>query len=135
MSFFVPPYLQKTFIMRDFAFTHPVKLLGGAKKKSISKMNDLQANPEQKQEIKKPKAKGKGEFEKKERSIRMPDINDERFLSEISKMSFLTPYSLASQFNLKISLAKDLLEELAKKHVVKSAGGNARVRIYQAAAA
>jgi len=112
-----------------------VNLLGGAKKKSISKMDDSQANPEEKQQIKKPKAKGKGEFEKKERTTRLPDINDERFLSEISKMSVLTPYSLSSQFNLKISLAKDLLEELAKKHIVKLAGGNTRVRIYQAAAA
>ena len=109
--------------------------MGGAKKKSISKMNDSQTNPEQKQQAKKPKAKGKGEFEKKERSMRMPDINDEKFLSEVSKMTALTPYSLASQFNLKVSLAKDLLEELSKKHVVKSAGGNARVRIYQAGAA
>jgi ribosomal protein S25 len=50
-------------------------------------------------------------------------------------MGALTPYSLASQFNLKISLAKDLLDELAKKRLVKLVGGNARVRIFQVAAA
>jgi ribosomal protein S25 len=113
-----------------------VETLGGAKKKSISKMGDTQPTQEQKpQQTKKPKGKGKGEFEKKERSMKLPDINDGKFLSDISKMGALTPYSLASQFNLKISLAKDLLDELAKKRLVKLVGGNARVRIYQAAAA
>ncbi len=67
--------------------------------------------------------------------MKLPDINDGRFLSDISKMGALTPYSIASQFNLKISLAKDLLDELAKKRLVKPIGGNARVRIFQAAAA
>jgi len=127
--------LQKTFIRQDFAFTL-VETLGGPKKKSISKMGDTRPTQEQKpQETKKPKGKGKGEFEKKERSMKLPDINDGKFLSDISKMGALTPYSLASQFNLKISLAKDLLDELAKKRLVKPVGGNARVRIFQVAAA
>jgi len=107
--------------------------LGGAKKKSISKIEDAQGAQEKQQQPK--KAKGKGEFEKKERSIKLPDVNDAKFLSDLSRMGALTPYSLASQFNLKISVAKDLLEELARKSLVKPVGGNARIRIYQTAAA
>ena len=48
-------------------------------------------------------------------------------------MAAITPYALASQFNLRLSIAKDLLEELEKRNVVKLVGGNARVRIYQPA--
>ena len=107
--------------------------LGGAKKKSMSKMDDSQPTPEQKQQPK--KTKGKPEYAKKERSMKMPNINDEKFLSDLSRMGALTPYSLASQFNLKISMAKDILEELAKKRSIKPVGGNTRVRIYQVTAA
>ncbi len=45
------------------------------------------------------------------------------------------PYSLASQFNVKLSVAKDLLEELERRKLVTLVGGNARIRIYQPAAA
>mgnify|MGYP002153789295 FL=1 len=107
--------------------------MGGAKKKSISKMEDTQVTQERKQPPK--KTKGKAEFEKKERSMKLPDVNDEKFLADISRMGALTPYSLASQFNLKISMAKDLLEELARRRLVRSVGGNTRVRIYQVSAA
>jgi len=48
-------------------------------------------------------------------------------------MAAITPYGLASQFNLRLSIAKDLLEDLAKRNIVKLVGGNARVRIYQPA--
>ena len=108
--------------------------MGGAKKKSISKIEDAQVAQDKKQQQPK-KAKGKVEFDKKARSIKLPDVNDAKFLSDLSRMGALTPYSLASQFNLKISVAKDLLEELARKSLVKPVGGNARIRIYQTAAA
>jgi len=108
-------------------------VLGGAKKKSISKMGDSQTTQERKPQPK--KSKGKPEFEKKERSMKLPDINDEKFLADISRMGALTPYSLASQFNLKISVAKDLLEELARRRHIRTVGGNTRVRIYQISAA
>jgi len=62
-------------------------------------------------------------------------MNDPKFLGEVGKMSAITPYSLASQFNVKLSVAKDLLEELERRKLVTLVGGNARIRIYQPAAA
>jgi ribosomal protein S25 len=50
-------------------------------------------------------------------------------------MGAITPYAVASQLNLRISLAKDLLDELEKKQLIKSVGGNTRVKIYEAPAA
>jgi small subunit ribosomal protein S25e len=110
-----------------------VTRLGGAKKKSISKIEDAQLAQEKKQQQR--KTKGKVALEKRERGIRMPDIGDPKLLSDLSKIGALTPYSLASQYNLKMSVAKDLLEELARKSLVRQVGGNARIRIYQPAAA
>src|SRR5438128_7533502 len=84
-----------------------------------------------------PKKGGKAKTvaEKRSRGLQAPDMNDPKFLGEVGKMSAITPYSLASQFNVKLSVAKDLLEELERRKLVTLVGGNARIRIYQPAAA
>jgi len=95
---------------------------------------------QQGQQDKKPepvkKVKGKGSVpDKKTTSISLPNFEDEKFLGELSKMGALTPYSIASQFNVRLSVARDILEELERRRLVKSEGGNARIRIYRLAAA
>lgn len=108
--------------------------MGGAKKKSLAQMEKAQVQQDKKEEpAKKPKTKPVAE--KRTRGIDVPDVDDSRFLSELSRMGAITPYALASQFNLRISVAKDLLEELERKRLVKSVAGNARIRIYRVAAA
>jgi len=119
-EFYVPYFLIELRLLR----------MGGAKKKSLAQMEKMQ---EKKADTgKKGKAKA---VEKKTRGIDVPDVGDTRFLTELSKMNAVTPYALASQFNLRISVAKDLLQELEKKRLVRPIGGNARIRIYQAVAA
>jgi RimK family alpha-L-glutamate ligase len=77
---------------------------------------------QQVQQDKKPeptkKSKGKPPAEKKARGVDLPNLEDTKFLSELSKMGAITPYALASQFNLRISVAKDMLEELERKAVI-----------------
>jgi len=96
---------------------------------------------QQVQQDKKPepakKTKGKGSIPegKKTTSISLPNFEDEKFLGELSKMGALTPYSIATQFNVRLSVARDILEELERRRLVKSEGGNARIRIYRLAAA
>ncbi len=111
-----------------------VVTLGGAKKKSLAQMEKTQVQQDKKVEPAK-KSKGKPSTEKKLRGVDVPNIEDARFLSELSKMGAITPYALASQFNLRISVAKDMLEELERKRLVTAVGGNARIRIYRMAAA
>jgi ribosomal protein S25 len=110
-----------------------VDFMGGAKKKSLAQMDKSQQIDAKKVEPPK-KTKAKALMEKKLRGITGPNVDDNRFLTELSKMGAITPYALASQFNLRISVAKDLLEELEKKRLVQPVGGNARLRIYQAVA-
>jgi len=111
-----------------------VIVLGGAKKKSLAQMEKTQVQQDKKVEPAK-KQKGKAPAEKRPRGVDLPNLEDTRFLSELSKMGAITPYALASQFNLRISVAKDMLEELERKRLVTAVGGNARIRIYRMAAA
>jgi ribosomal protein S25 len=106
--------------------------VGGAKKKSLAQIEKAQAMQKKKEEMKKTKAKAA--VEKKSRGIDMPNIREPRFLTELSKLGAVTPYSLASQFNLRISVAKDLLEELEREKLVRAVGGGSRIKIYQVAA-
>lgn len=73
--------------------------------------------------------------EKKLRAVELQRADDAKVLGEISKMSAITPYAISSQFNIRIGAAKDLLEELERKKVLTSVGGNARIRVYKAVAA
>ena len=127
------PSIQKDFIELGLS-QEPVISLGGAKKKNLAQMEKTQVQQDKKPEASK-KSKGKPPAEKKSRGVDLPNLEDTRFLSELSKMGAITPYALASQFNLRISVAKDMLEELERKRLVTSVGGNARIRIYKVAAA
>jgi ribosomal protein S25 len=109
--------------------------LGGAKKKSMAQMEKQQVHPDKKPEPAK-KGKSKGSIpEKKTGGINLPNFEDEKFIGELSKMGALTPYSIASQFNVRLSVARDILEELERRRMVKAEGGNARIRIYRLAGA
>ncbi len=110
--------------------------MGGAKKKSLAQMEKQQ---DQQGEAKKPetgkKAKGKTVSERKSAGIGLPNFDDPKFSGEIAKMSALTPYAIATQFNVRLSIARDILEELERRRLVKSVGGNARIKVYKLAAA
>ena len=120
--------------MNSISLLSQVIVLGGAKKKSLAQMDKTQVQQDKKDEPGK-KSKGKPSAEKKARGVDLPNLEDTRFLSELSKMGAITPYALASQFNVRISVAKDMLEELERKRLVTAVGGNARIRIYRMAAA
>src|SRR5881396_2189086 len=108
--------------------------MGGAKKKSMAQMEKTQVGSDKKEEPAQPK-KGKTVAEKRPRGLQAPEIGDPKFLGEVQKMGAITPFSLANQFNLRLSVAKDLLEELEKRKLITLVGGNARIRIYHPAAA
>jgi ribosomal protein S25 len=110
--------------------------LGGAKKKSMAQMEKQQVQQDSKKPEPAKKVKGKGAVpDKKTTSISLPNFEDDKFLGELSKMGALTPYSIATQFNVRLSVARDILEELERRRLVKAEGGNARIRIYRLAAA
>jgi ribosomal protein S25 len=89
--------------------------MGGAKKKSMSKMGANERTGQEEKPQKKTKGKGKMDFEKKEKSMRMPDINNEKLISDLSKMGAITPYAVASQLNLRISLAEKTINQISRR--------------------
>ncbi len=99
-------------------------------------MEKTQDQQDKKEETGQQQKKGKGKqpMEKRARGLQAPDVSDPKFVSEVQKMSAITPFSFATQFNLRLSAAKDLLEDLEKKRLITVVGGNARIRIYQPAA-
>ena len=108
--------------------------MGGAKKKSMAQMEKQQDQQDKKPEPAK-KTKGKTVAEKKTAGIGVPDFDNERIVGELTKMGALTPYSIASQFNVRLSVARDILEELERRRLVTSVGGNTRIKIFKLAGA
>lgn len=112
-----------------------VSTIGGPKKKSLAQIEKSQAQQE-KERAQPKKSKTKPvPTEKKLRAAEMQGVDDPKVSGEILKMNAITPYAVSSQFNIRIGAAKDMLEELERRRVLKSVGGNARVRIYRAVAA
>jgi ribosomal protein S25 len=108
--------------------------MGGAKKKSLAQMEKQQVQQDKKPEPEK-KSKGKTVAEKKTAGIGMPSFDNEKIIGELSKIGALTPYSIATQFNVRLSVARDILEELERRRLVTSVGGNTRIKIFKLAAA
>jgi len=101
--------------------------MGGTKKKTVSQMKKEE---EKKREAEKKKVKQV--IEKKERNFFFAGTI-ESALKELSKLDVLTPYTVASQLNLRLSAAKNLLKELELKKLVQMIQGNARIKIYKLA--
>jgi len=111
--------------------------VGGAKKKSMAQMEkqQVQQDTTKKPEPAKTKTKTKTVAEKKTAGIGVPNIDNEKIIGDLSKLGALTPYSIASQFNVRLSVARDILEELERRRLVTSVGGNTRIKIFKLAAA
>ncbi len=109
--------------------------MGGAKKKSLAQMEKQQEQQDKKPEPAKTKTKGKTVAEKKTAGIGVPSFDNDKIVGELSKIGALTPYSIATQFNVRLSVARDILEELERRRLVTSVGGNTRIKIFKLAAA
>ena len=109
--------------------------MGGAKKKSMAQMEKQQVQTDTKKPEPAKKTKTKTVAEKKTAGIGVPNIDNEKIIGELSKLGALTQYSIASQFNVRLSVARDILEELERRRLVTSVGGNTRIKIFKLAAA
>jgi small subunit ribosomal protein S25e len=101
--------------------------MGGTKKKSISQMLKAQLAKEEK----KTRGKEDTKSEKKSSTIDAQGLGSREFIEEVKKMKVITPYVLASKYNIKLSVAKDYLEMLESKGIIKCVGGHNRIRIFQ----
>ena len=105
--------------------------MGGKKRLSLKQMERMQAKRDE--ERRKREKKAAGSREKKAPRIIPPDPKNEKIVGELKKMPVLTPYTVASRFNIRISAAKDFLEQLEENGVIQLVSGNHNLKIYKAA--
>ncbi|MCW4036708.1 MAG: hypothetical protein NWE75_05900 [Candidatus Bathyarchaeota archaeon] len=63
-------------------------------------------------------------------SLDIPDVSREELMEQLKKMRAITPTGLATQFNIKVSVAKRLLEELRKARVVDMVSRSHNLKVY-----
>jgi small subunit ribosomal protein S25e len=110
--------------------------MGGKKKLGLKQMEKQQVKEDD--EKSKDKKKEKAGPPKEKRTIIgvvPPDAKEQHNLAEIKKMNVLTPYLVATKFGVRISAAKDFLEQLEKNGNVQLVSGSHSIKIYKPVAA
>jgi small subunit ribosomal protein S25e len=107
--------------------------MGGKKKIGLKQMQRMQERKDEEKEKKKEKA-GPSK-ERRAIGVIPPDVKNEKIVNEVKKMNVLTPYAVASRFNIRISAAKDFLEQLEQNGAVQLVSGNHNIKIYKPVAA
>ena len=90
-------------------------------KKSLKKMEKTQDTEAPKEEKKKEKVVG---------SVEAIHANSPELMDAMKKMKVITPPAVASQFNLKVSVAKKMLEELDNKGTIKLMAHTNNLKVY-----
>lgn len=104
--------------------------MGGKKKLTLKQVERSQARRDEEDKKKKEKETG-APREKKASGIIPPDPGSEKVVGELKKMHVLTPYAVASRFNIRISAAKDFLGQLEENGKVQLVSGNHNIKIYK----
>lgn len=105
--------------------------MGGKKKLSLKQMERMQMRKGEEEKKRKEKEQEKAAKEKKPSGIFVPDAQGGKILEELKKMRVLTPYAVATRFNIRISAAKDFLEQLEEDGLVQLVSGNHDIKIYR----
>ncbi len=100
---------------------------GGKKKVTLKQMEKVQTRRTTKKESK----ASRSATDKKVAEIILPNLRDEKIVADLKKMRALTPYSVASRFDIRISVARDLLKELERRGTIEFVSGSKSLKIYK----
>jgi len=104
--------------------------MGGKKKLGIKQMEKQQVKEDETKQDKKKEKAGPPK-ERKAIGIIPPDAKDGKIIAEVKKMGVLTPYAISTRYNVRISAAKDFLEELEANGTVQLVSGSHNIKIYK----
>ncbi len=108
--------------------------MGGKKKRSMKRAERSQKRSVAPKKAGKEKGVGAAPGEKKiVPRITPPNLRDEKFVAELKRMKVLTPYSVASRFDVRLSIARVLLRELERKGIIEFVSKSRNLRIYKPA--
>jgi small subunit ribosomal protein S25e len=113
-------------IRNQFSLNSLMRNMGSKKRLTLKQMEKSQEKKERKE-----KGSGRSLSEKKIVGIVPPDSRSKQVVDQLKKMRVLTPYTVATRFDLRLSVARDLLEELEKQGVVKFVSGSKNLKIYK----
>ena len=105
--------------------------MGGKKKLNLKQMERMQDKKDE-QEREKKKEKGGATKERKASAVVPPDVKNDKIIAELKKMHVLTPYAVATRYNIRISAAKNFLEELKQNGTIQLVSGSHNIKIYKA---
>ncbi|HLN88858.1 MAG TPA: hypothetical protein VK253_02220 [Candidatus Binatia bacterium] len=109
--------------------------MGGKKKLGIKQMEKQQVKTdEDKAKEAKKKEKAGPPKERKTVGIMVPDAKDQKNIAEIKKMGVLTPYAVSARYGIRISAAKNYLEQLEANGTIQLVSGSHNIKIYKPAA-
>jgi small subunit ribosomal protein S25e len=105
--------------------------MGGKKKLGLKQMERMQEKRDEEDKAKGKKEKAGPVKERRTIGVIPPDAKNEKIINEVKKMSVLTPYAVASRFNVRISAAKDFLEQLEQNGAIQLVSGSHKIKIYK----
>ena len=71
-----------------------------------------------------------GPREKVVGSVELPDLNSKEVMGAIRGMKAITATSIATRFNLKISVAKRMLDMMEEKGTIKMVARSSNLKVY-----
>ena len=105
---------------------------GGKKKLTLASIERTQERKPEKKSDKKKDSKAMGSSERRAPDVFVPDATG-KMVDEMKKLKVLTPYVVATRFNLRLSVAKDFLEELERRGAVQLVSRSRNIRVYKPA--
>lgn len=85
---------------------------------------------EKQQSVKeKPKDK-ESKVEKTIGRLDMPDVNSKELMEQLGKMKAITPTQLAAQLNVRVSVAKRVLDALKERDIVNLVSSSQNLKVY-----
>ena len=102
--------------------------MGGAKKRTL-------AQADKQQQIQGTKQQKTAKTSKTDAKNKTGDISPQEItgkdLNELAKIKALTPYAVATKYNIRLSAAKEVLEMLEKRKSIQYVAGNRGIKIYK----
>ena len=100
---------------------------GGKKKQTLKKTERTQSR------TKTQKASGTPKFSSEKRVGGIVPPSTESALNQMKKMRAITPYAVASRLDLRMSVARALLQQLERKGKIEFVSGSKNIKIYKLA--
>src|SRR5512140_2925141 len=107
--------------------------MGGKKKLGLKQMEKQQDDKAVEDKKKKEEKEKKGPPTKKTTiGVIAPDSKDPKIVAEVKKLGVLTPYAVSTRYGIRISAAKDFLEQLEAVGAVQTVSASHNLKIYKA---